>query len=60
MAKTTTSTEVKRRYNNKVYTKIQAELPKDLVADFRAACQAQGVSQASVLRKAIEDFLEGK
>lgn len=60
MAKTTTSTEVKRRYNNKVYTKIQAELPKDLVADFRVACQAQGVSQASVLRKAIEDFLEGK
>lgn len=60
MAKTTTSTEVKRRYNNKVYTKIQAELPKDLVADFRSRCQEQGVSQASVLRKAIEDFLEGK
>lgn len=60
MAKTTTSTEVKRRYNNKVYTKIQAELPKDLVADFRARCQEQGISQASVLRKAIEDFLEGK
>lgn len=60
MAKTTTSTEVKRRYNSKVYTKIQAELPKDLVADFRAQCQAQGISQASVLRKAIEDFLEGK
>ena len=26
--KTTTSTEVKRRYNNKVYSKIQAKLPK--------------------------------
>lgn len=55
--KTTTSTEVKRRYNSKVYSKIQAELPKETVAAFRAKCAELGVSQASVLLEAIEAFL---
>lgn len=36
--KTTTSTEVKRRYNEKVYSKVQAELPKEIVSAFRAKC----------------------
>lgn len=57
MAKTTTSTAVKRRYNNKVYSQIKVELPKDLVATFKAKCVDVGVSQASVIREAIEKFL---
>lgn len=57
--KTTTSTEVKRRYNSKVYSKIQAELPKETVAAFRAKCAELGVSQASILLEAIENFLRG-
>ena len=56
--KTTTSTEVKRRYNDKVYSKIQAELPKETVAAFRAKCAERNVSQASVLLSAIEAFLK--
>jgi hypothetical protein len=55
--KTTTSTEVKRRYNSKVYSKIQAELPKDTVAAFRAKCKETGVSQAQIILEAIEKFL---
>lgn len=55
--KTTTSTEVKRRYNDRVYSKIQAELPKETVAAFRAKCAERGVSQASVLLEAIEKFI---
>ena len=55
--KTHTSSEVKRRYNNKVYSMIQAQLPKELVAKFKVACKERGVSQASVLKKAIEEFL---
>lgn len=55
--KTTTSTEVKRRYNSKVYSKIQAELPKDTVAAFRAKCKEMGVSQAQIILEAIEKFL---
>jgi len=56
--KTTTSTEVKRRYNDKVYSKIQAELPKDTVAAFKEKCKDMGISQASVLLEAIENFLK--
>ena len=55
--KTHTSTEVKRRYNNKVYAKIQAELPSDLVIAFKEKCAERGVSQASVFREAMERFL---
>ena len=55
--KTTTSTEVKRRYNSKVYSKIQAEQPKDTVAAFRAKCKETGVSQAQIILEAIEKFL---
>lgn len=56
--KTHTSTEVKRRYNDKVYSKIQAELPKEIVIPFKEKCAKEGVSQASIIRKAIEDFLK--
>ena len=57
MAKTKTSTAVKRRYNNKVYSKIQAELPSELVAEFKAKCAECGVSQASVFKEAMEKFI---
>lgn len=55
--KTTTSTEVKRRYNDKVYSKIQCELPKDTVAKFKEKCKEENVSQASVILEAIENFI---
>ena len=57
--KTTTSTEVKRRYNDRVYCKVQAELPRDTVTAFKSKCKSKGVSQASVLLEAIENFLRG-
>ena len=57
MAKTKTSTAVKRRYNEKVYTKIQAQLPKELVAEFKDKCEEVGVSQASVFKEAMEEFI---
>lgn len=55
--KTKTSTEVKRRYNEKVYTIISASVPKETAAAFKAKCLADGVSQAQVIKKAIEAFL---
>lgn len=58
MAKTHTSTEVKRRYNEKVYSMLHYQMPKDLVARFREKCTVTGISQASVIREAIERFLE--
>ena len=55
--KTHTSSEVKRRYNQKVYSTVKVELPKDLVARFKEKCKAEGVSQAQIVKKAIEEFL---
>lgn len=56
--KTTTSTAVKARYNNKVYDQISFKLQKDLVKRFKAKCAAEGVPQAQIIKKAIEEFLE--
>lgn len=55
--KTHTSSEVKRRYNDKVYSTVKAQLPKDLVARFKEKCKAEGISQAQVVKRAIEAFL---
>lgn len=56
--KSKTSTQVKRRYNSKVYENVGAELPKEIVVPFKEKCKSLGISQASVLREAIEKFLE--
>ncbi len=55
--KTHTSTEVKARYNAKVYSGLHFQLPKELVANFKEKCAREGVSQAAVIKKAIEDYL---
>lgn len=55
--KTTTSSAVKRRYNNKVYSTVQVQLPKELVAEFKELCKVKGVSQASVIKSALEQFI---
>ena len=55
--KTHTSSEVKRRYNQKTYGAVSVQLPKDLVARFKEKCRAEGVSQAQIVKKAIEEFL---
>lgn len=58
--KTATSTEVKRRYNEKTYAPLYVNLPRDLAAAFKAECAARGISQAQVVKAAIETFLQGK
>ena len=55
--KTHTSTEVKRRYNEKTYTLISASVPKETAAAFKAKCAAEGSPKAQIIKKAIEDFL---
>ena len=52
-----TSSEVKERYNSKVYDKITVRLPKELVSAFKAKCAAEGTSQAQIIREAIEAYL---
>ena len=55
--KTTTSTAVKRRYNEKTYTQIVASVPKETAAAFKAKCAAEGISQAQIVKQAIERFI---
>lgn len=56
--KTHTSTDVKRRYNEKVYSQMAFSAPKDLVTEFRKICKEQGVSQAGVLKQAMQSFID--
>lgn len=49
--KTKTSTAVKTRYNEKVYDIISARVPKDLAADFREKCAAEGIPQAQIIKR---------
>ena len=51
------SADVIKRYQHKVYAKVAYSLPKQLVADFKAKCKAEGISQASIIRNAIENYL---
>lgn len=55
--KTKTSTQVKARYNNKVYDQVAFRAPKELVEKFKAKSAETGVSQAQIFKKAMEDFL---
>ena len=55
--KTKTSTAVKQRYNEKVYDNVSARISKDLAAAFREKCAAEGIPQAQIIKKAIEEFL---
>ena len=56
--KTKTSTQVKARYNQKVYDSISVRVPKDLAAEFREKCAADGIAQAQIIKQAIEQFLQ--
>ena len=55
--KTKTSSAVKNRYNAKVYGTINIMVDKALVERFKEKCKADGVSQAQVLKKAMEEYL---
>ena len=55
--KTKTSSAVKRRYNQKAYGSVTAYIPKDMAEAFKAKCAAEGISQAQIVKKAVEAFL---
>ena len=56
--KTFTSTEVKRRYNEKVYKQINTQLPIELADKFKEKCEAMGIPQRQVLLEMITAFVE--
>ncbi len=56
--KTRTSAAVKNRYNAKVYGVVNIKVDKELVESFKAKCKEKGVSQAQILKRAMEDYLK--
>ena len=56
--KTYTTTAVKMKYNNKVYDTISFRAPKELVAQFKEKCAAEGQSQAQIFKDAMKAYLE--
>lgn len=56
--KTYTSTAVKKRYNDKTYTRVTTALPKELAEQFKEKCKQLDISQRQVLLKAVENFVK--
>lgn len=56
--KTHTSTAVKRKYNNKVYSRVYADLPKELVSAFKEKIAVDDTTTAAVIRKIIEQYIK--
>lgn len=53
-----TSSQVKQRYNSKVYKQVSVQLKKELVGQWEAALAADGTGKAEFIRNAIEGYLE--
>lgn len=47
-----------RKYNEKNYSQVTVHAPKNFCAAFKAKCKEKGVSQAEVLKKAMQDFID--
>ena len=56
--KTFTSTDVKRRYNEKVYKQINTQIPVELADKFKEKCEAMGIPQRQVFLEMITAFIE--
>ena len=56
--KTKTSTAVKQKYNERVYDVLSVRVPKETAAAFKAKCAAEGIPQAQIIKRAIEEFLK--
>lgn len=52
-----TSSKVIQRYKNKVYKRVVADLPKDLVARWEEKLAADGLGKAEFIRNAIKHYL---
>ncbi len=56
--KTTTSSEVKNRYKQKVYTRLVLEVKKEKAEVYKAKCIKKGIPFSKPLQDAIDSFIE--
>ena len=52
-----TSAKVIQRYKDKVYKRVVADLPKELVARWEEKLGSDGIGKSEFIRKAIKDYL---
>lgn len=52
-----TSSQVIQRYKNKVYKRVVADLPKDLVARWEERLQADNIGKSEFIRNAIKAYM---
>ena len=52
-----TSSKVIQRYKDKVYKRVVADLPKDLVARWDNKLQSDNISKSEFIRNAIKSYL---
>lgn len=57
MAITEARKKANRKWSDANYKQIAIRLPKDLVEAFKDKCEENGDSQAGILKKAIEEYL---
>jgi hypothetical protein len=55
-----TSSEVKRRYNAKTYTRLIVDVRKETAEAYKAKCKELGITYSAPLHKAIDKILETK
>lgn len=49
--------ETVRKWQAEHYTHISFRIPKEIVDAFKEKCKETGDSQAAIIRKAMEDYL---
>ena len=52
-----TSSQAIQRYKNKVYKRVVADLPKDLVSRWEEQLQADNIGKSEFIRNAIKAYL---
>ncbi len=52
-----TSSKVIQRYKNKVYKRVVADLPKELVSQWESRLNSDGISKSEFIRNAIKSYL---
>jgi hypothetical protein len=56
--KTSTSSAVHNRYKKKTYTRLIAELPKQMVEDFKELLAEKGDTVTGVVRAAVTEYID--
>ena len=50
--------EAQQKYNRKTYVRLSLDLKPDVLAEYRAACEARGTKPTTEIKKFIGRFIE--